>query len=467
MSEKMTINYRFLARIVIEAETPLSVKSGEKDIYTDAVVTKDMNGLPYIPGSSLAGVIRHAWCNLKKDENEFFGFQGSGDNGKGSRIIFSEARILNSEGVVMDGWHPDGYSDELLKYYGDLPVRQHVRINHLGVAADTGKFDEEVVYVGTRFCFEMEMLGNKCEEEEFKTLMGILYSSTFRIGSGTRKGFGKLKPLSIHYLGMDINSPQYLTKSSNLEESKSWYRDNNAVKLSDSSGGSQWKKYELELIPNDFFLFGSGFGDDEADITPVKERKVSWENGEENMRGKMVNCSYLLPASSIKGAIAHRVAFHYNKLNKVFAENLKDPETHIGKNNMAVRLLFGFEGSFNESKLQGNVILSDLFINSTQGEEKILNHVAIDRFTGGTINGALFSEKVVYGKKQTLRLEILIDEENMKRQIDDEEDNVCDKVIEALENTLDDICAGLLPLGGGVNRGNGRFSGKIKKAKEE
>ena len=50
--------HRFLARLVIEAKTPLAIGSGEKDIISDALVATDVNGLPYIPGTAIAGVVR-------------------------------------------------------------------------------------------------------------------------------------------------------------------------------------------------------------------------------------------------------------------------------------------------------------------------------------------------------------------------------------------------------------------------
>lgn len=476
MNEKKTMDYRFLARIVLEAETPLSVKSGGKDVYTDAVVMKDVNGLPYIPGSSLAGVIRHAWNNLGKDEKDFFGFQGQGKDGQGSRIIFSEARILNSKGIVMDGLCIDACKDDLLKWYEDLPVRQHVRINDLGVAVDAGKFDEQVVFAGTRFCFEMEMLGTENEKEEFENLIKILYESTFRLGSGTRNGFGKIKVVSVRYIEMGIIDSRYLTKSSNLEDCKMWWDTQGVKEFHGLSGHSGWEKYKLELMPEDFFLFGSGFGDDEADMVPVKERKVKWTDNAGTLQGTMEDYSYLLPASSIKGAIAHRVAFHYNKLTKTFADDFKgkekEMETHVGKKNIAVYFLFGSDGPEDRNKLRGNVILSDLFVSGEDGKEKIINHVAIDRFTGGAIDGALFSEKAVYydKRKQSLQLNIILNKKNVERQIASQEnlknkEKLLDNVIKTLENTLDDICKGRLPLGGQVNRGYGIFSGK--KEKEE
>ena len=60
MDKTKQYTHRFLARFVIEAETPLAVGSGEKDILTDALVATDVNGLPYIPGTAIAGVLRHA-----------------------------------------------------------------------------------------------------------------------------------------------------------------------------------------------------------------------------------------------------------------------------------------------------------------------------------------------------------------------------------------------------------------------
>ena len=456
------IDYRFLARIVIEAATPLAVHSGEKEIHTDAVVIKDVNGLPYIPGSSIAGVIRHAWKDADNDVDKLFGFQKNPKQdvkeepkGMGSRIIFSEAKILNSKGQVVDGLKPDEIDkDPLLGQYADLPIRQHVRINHRGVTADNGKFDEEVVFEGTRFCFEMEMIGSKEEEIIFKQLHSILNQSTFRLGGGSRKGFGKIDVVEIKYEELNIADHYYLKKPVDLEKSKDWYR-----KAPPTFEKSKGNVLCYKLRPENFFLFGSGFGDDDADMTPVKEKKVLWNNN----KGELTDYEYLIPATSVKGALAHRTAFHYNKIVGFFADGktIEEIEAHTGSNNEAVRLLFGCEGNENgEGKQRGNVILSDMFIKTAQ--DKVLNHVAIDRFTGGAIDGALFAEKATYWHQAKqddypLRLEILIDEKSIEKM---DKMKVKEKALKAFHLALDDLCNGLLPLGGGVNRGHGIFNGK-------
>lgn len=451
MNKSESLNYRYLARIIIEAATPIVVKSGEKNILTDGVVLRDVNGMPYIPGTSIAGVMRHAWNDVGMDVRNIFGFQEKKD-GEGSKVIFTEARILDSTGSVVDGLQP--VSDSLLLEYKQLPIRQHVRITEKGVAADKGKFDEEIVYAGTRFCFEMEMLGNESDSGKFDDLLDVLQNRTFRLGSGTRKGFGDIKLVSIWKKSLNLQVADdmdlYLSKSSNLEESRHWFSDGDKMECIVHSNG--WTKYELYLTPENFFLFGSGYGDEEADMTPVKEQKIMWDGN----TGHLADYCYLLPATSLKGAIAHRVAFHYNRLQKKYADLLSESEREacVGKNNEAVRLLFGSEGNEKgEGKLRGSVILSDLFL-SDNVQDKLLNHVAIDRFTGGAIDGALFTEKVAYKRTSMPVIEIWVN-------------GVPEEVQTAFELALDDICKGMLPLGGGVNRGNGIFTGVIYKNGKE
>ena len=59
--------YRSLARVVLEAKTPLCISSGEKDLVSDSMCIKDANGLPYIPGTTLAGVLR-SHCDTDKEK---------------------------------------------------------------------------------------------------------------------------------------------------------------------------------------------------------------------------------------------------------------------------------------------------------------------------------------------------------------------------------------------------------------
>lgn len=435
--------HRFLARFVIEAKTPLAVGSGEKDIITDALVATDVNGLPYIPGTAIAGVVRSM---LNRQDKLFFGFQKD-DKGEGSQIIFTEAKILNSEGEVVDGMDLKAMDDALLKEYAELPIRQHVRINEKGVTDKAGKFDEQVVFAGTRFCFEMEMVATSDDTANFDKALQQIQQKTFRIGSGTRCGFGEIKVVEYKRRELDLQNPEeldlYLSKSSKLNASwPGWTLQN----IGTNNNHEGWTKYELKLQPEDFFLFGSGFGNDDADMTPVKESKVKWESG----KGKLIDEMVLIPATSVKGALAHRVAFYYNKLNDRFAGCEGESKPELGNKNKAIQALFGYTSEDGAKIQRGNLLFSDVITDSVL-KDKVLNHVCIDRFTGGAIDGALFSEKTIYGKGQAFTFTILANNDALKDE----------KIKESLEEALKDICKGMLPLGGGVNRGNGVFTGSL------
>lgn len=447
--------HRFLARFVIEAETPLAVGSGEKDILTDALVATDANGLPYIPGTAIAGVVRHMVEDIKPTDfnvNQIFGFQKEQD-GRGSEIIFTEAKILNSRGEVVDGMKLDAIkTDPLLQNYNKLPIRQHVRINEKGVTDKAGKFDEQVCFAGTRFCFELEMVAKNADDENtFQQILEQVKGQTFRIGGGTRCGFGKIKVEDLQTKPLDLTKQDqlqaYLDKSSALD-SDFWSKEYH--KPEGNSNYDGWVKYELHLKPEDFFLFGSGFGDKEADMTPVKEKRVVWKED----KGELSEDLVLIPATSVKGALAHRVAFHHNRLLGRFAGCTGDKEPKVGNENEAVQFLFGYENQEAKKQVRGNLLFSDVIKDElTDESDKILNHVAIDRFTGGAIDGALFQEKTTYAKGQEFTLTILANEKVLKGE----------KIQDSLESAMIDICKGLLPLGGGVNRGNGVFRGCLTK----
>lgn len=483
---KIKYTHRYLAQIVIEAETPLAVGSGEKGILTDALVALDSNGLPYIPATSLAGVFKSRFqtvgskSNSSEDKNQeqklsakdrIFGYM-NGSKGSGSEIIFSEAKILNSEGKVIDGMDLTAIStDPLLQHFLELPIRQHVRLSEKGVASDSGKFDEQVVFAGTRFCFEIEMVGDGTNFREFESVLLNLFDKSFRLGGGTRSGFGEIKVISLKLLDLDLTKGDdlnmYLAKTSALNTAF-WtpFKDKSEELEKKKPESTDMKVYQLTLRPDSFFLFGSGFGDDEVDMTPVKAKKVEW--GKDN-NATMKENLVLIPASSVKGAIAHRVAFHWNRLRGVYAGNLNAAgvENATGKNNAAVRILFGSEGnSKGEGIMRGNVIFSDIIQDPLT--DKVFNHVAIDRFTGGSIEGALFNEKATWGKGQTYKTTLSIDESGIRKAC--EKENLksndspvdCQMVMKALNASISDVCNGMLPLGGRVNKGFGVFKGDYK-----
>ena len=457
---------RLLARIIIEAKTPLAIGNGEKDIITDALVARDFNNLPYIPGTSIAGVVRSMLKQIGVDTDNVFGFQ-KGKDGWGSKIIFTEAKILDSKHRIVDGMDCNVFeSDDLLRHFAQLPIRQHVRINEHGTAVKNGKFDEQIIYSGTRFCFEIEMLAAEKDDKTtnyFNQVLRLITNRTFRIGGGTRCGFGEIEVKEMKYRFLDLRVEDdlqiYIDKSNNLIESAKWGQWNDySHDETDSKGTKQenerYTRYRLELRPVDFFLFGSGLGDEGADMTPVKTQKIEWNDNHGELKENLV----LIPATSVKGALAHRVTYYWNKNNQYY---VGDQRAKVGNDNLAVRALFGYEDYEEKTQQRGNLIFSDII--ASPEKDKVINHVSIDRFTGGARDGALFTEKTTYGKDKKYTLEIILDAAAFDKVIieDANIENPKSIIKESLKDALMDICNGMLPLGGGVNRGNGIFNGDL------
>ena len=452
---------RFLAHIIIEAKTPLKVGGGKNDLFYDAPVQRDWNGLPMILGTSVAGILRRAFeDNAGKDAvNKIFGTRreekGQGEkesedenlNLIGSRLIVSNALLVDENGKVCEQLLLE--KSEFLRYFDILPIRDHVAIGANGAAKDAGKFDEEVVFKGTRFKFSLELAGTK---DEFERILNLLSDPTLRLGSGSSKGFGSLEILEIKWGEFE------------LYEYTSSLNDNpHGLSDFDLKGeiNEKFIKYELKISPDDFFMFGSGFGDKDTDQTPVLESVIDYKNERLSKR------KILIPASSVKGALSHRTAFYFNKINKQFSEKAK-----VGNENQAVREIFGYEKSKTENGAKGKILLSDCFLDYDEVKDtKVFEHVSIDRFTGGAIDAALFQEKAI-AQRNNFEIEVEIepdktDKKGKKRSGFCVEilvkSNVSKASLDAFEAALNDVIKGHLPLGGATTKGYGFFKGEVVK----
>jgi len=407
------------AHIIIQAQTPLKVGSNNSDFLQDSPIQKDWNGLPMILGTSITGVLRKDFDTNKV--NDIFG------NENGSKIIISNALLLDEKENVNEGLLLQ--KSNFLKIFDNLPIREHTAINSKGVTNKGAKFDEEVVFKGTKFKFLIELIED--DEKTFHDILDLLASPSFRLGGGSTKGFGKFEIIEI--------------KTTNKECSSSLNNfTGNIYKTKEVN--QKYTTYTLKIKPDDFFMFGSGFGDDQADQIPTYEKVVDYNTG------KLSDDMILIPASSIKGAIAHRTAFHYNK------EMLKQKKDHtqVGEKNKAVNIIFGHKKELVDDKKtelgqKGKILISDCFKENNE-TTKVFDHVSIDRFTGGAIDSALFNEKIVVDDGEYYKIEILL-----HKDLDGTDEQ------KAFESSLTDITTGTLSLGGATTKGHGLFSGSWSK----
>lgn len=444
--------HRYVLRAVIEFTTPFLVASGRGEEISDDEFVSDANGLPMIPGSSIAGVLRSAFSD-KRAADQLFGFQ-KGNDGQGSRISVSSACIHDSKNRPVEALAaPERLVDSVLANACDIELRDHVRINHRGAsdADNYGKFDERAVCAGHRFTFEVGLSGDESDSDLWNLLLQTIQSNPLKFGGKTRRGYGSFRFISIKSrvfdLRMDFDS--YQKHPVRLETESAVLSDE--IPPDQSQYGSS---ICLKLKACNYWMFGGG--DDvsgrekPADMTPVRGSRVIWSSGIGSVKKDIA----VIPGSGIKGALAHRTAFHHNAQSGIFADKLSgegDLLLHVGESNIAVRELFGFcKGAVDDAPegMRGRIMIDDVYPD-VEPESKLIQHVGLDRFTGGSRDQVLFNEAPFYSGDFTVTIHI------------SEIDEISEAALKAFVSALKDLCEGRLQVGAGSGRGIGYFTGKF------
>jgi CRISPR/Cas system CSM-associated protein Csm3 (group 7 of RAMP superfamily) len=393
-----------IARVTIEATSPIIVASGRGDAESDAVCVTDANGIPMIPGTSIAGMLRHQGGKSANVEGNPFGFQQS-DRGARSRIIVHHAYAHDSSDRPVSALPRAESRDLVLQAMCDGTIRDHVRLNGNGTADETGKFDERLVPRGARFTFDVVLEAASSDvsmttlQDELRSLLAPLAQQGAALGGRTRRGFGMVKVSRASIAAIDLTQP---------DGRKSWA---NFVR-GEAFGGAplQLDKKEdngrirgvLKLEPEDFWLFGRG--EDVVDdipsrdgqstrqrrtqLVPFREPVITWtqNKGQVTLRplqGERDSRPAVIAASGIKGALRHRALFHARRLMGEWNDNSARPEqTNPSRDphsksiaELSIELLFGFEAHRERRGVPGRVFIGDVaFVPSQQGSGR-LDHV--------------------------------------------------------------------------------------------
>ena len=473
-----------LARITVEFETPLTVGTGQGNDLQDSVCVCDAGGLPSIPGSSIAGALRHALAGPDgPDEDKWiqsmFGHQ-SGNRGSRSRLVVSWAQLHGRDNQpVAFRSEPTRSDDPVLAAAAAGVLRDHVRLNGAGVPDAHGKFDETLVPSGARFTFELRL----CEADEpvsgeFDRLLSALVG--LRLGGRTRRGFGRFRTGPILWRRFDLST---------VDDRRAWGLLPRALERGDpkqvlvkrsqpSNTSNASVGATIALKARSYWMFGGGepcrkghsHGKRAVDQVPLSERRIVWHGDRGGVDEQPV---YIVPASGVKGALSHRTAFHLRRLRALKGDtgcwHPLDPATEKAPGEQENPELHGFEllfgsaregrGGQESSGRPGRLFLEDSVVADRVANEPksgILQHVSLDRFTGGPMPGALFSEAPLHRGELLLRLEI----DGRTRCADDQ--GVPPDVRKAFGCALDDLCEGRLALGAGAGRGHGTFKGAVR-----
>lgn len=436
----------FLNRYIIETTSPMAINSGRRETGFDTQLARDANDLPYIPATSFTGVWRHLTQSLlgEKQVKQWFGdLENSDELSKAPKLHIHHGLLIDAQGKVVLGLLPPHRikEDGILQRLQDVRphYRDHVRINDRGVAKDKAKFDKIVLPTGVRFCVDVRWQGDESHEESWLALEKLLCHPQFALGSSTRNGLGRFKIVASHSEKIDLTANP--AAGAQLVEFIERTKLPTSTNLS-AEAGEVFATLELSAL--DVWRCGKGSRpvgkvDGHTDSFVYSEPRIEWkaQKGAWSEKDEVVLCG-----SSIKGILAHRVAYHYRRITGQFADVMLEDATHEKwqERPNELRDLLGDDNQMEGSELAGSLIVDDVVIEHVQ--PVVRTHTSIDRFTGGVRFGALYSEEVLWQPTFKVKLHIAPNT------------HIQQELKEALSATLEDLKLGLLPLGAGSGRGN-------------
>lgn len=376
---------KLVRKIVIQSklktQSPLRIGSGANDGLTDILILKDKQGQPFIPGTSLAGVLRSEIAAIYGDAaaDKLFGSIDGRD---------SNQSMLN-------------ISDVVLSYKG-IVVRDGVAIDELtGVAKTGAKFDFEALERGAMGDVLLELTVRECDEAkpltisyqhnaysvkgdcygELAATIADLLTGGISIGSLTTKGYGKIAGAeAVAVYDFDFaqakSAEQWLAYISDEKLPQAAYTGK-------AEAAKAEKNFYLEV---DCALQGAllvrNFDVDDVKVGSegVKLSAVQLKSGED----------YVIPGTSWKGVLRSRA---FKILLALTGNDLQAAQRRLQE-------IFGFANDDKQSGKRSRLLVEETYISSDKLYAMRQTRNRIDRFTGSTIEGALFCEEPVWQQKR-------------------------------------------------------------------
>lgn len=382
--KKRTTNHviwRCYIRAELKTQSPLILGSGKDDV-ADVQCIRDGDGNFFIPGTSLTGRIRN-WLeeNVNNNQLEFldqaFGMRAD-DNGRQSMLMFYDAPLSSDQP-------------------GASSIRDSVRLNKdTKTAVEMGKFDYEVIAPEQKFKFRMQALLRENDHNQIAdmknllaSLLSVLSSGIFTLGAKTNRGFGKVALAGDPEQALfDFNGDK-TAAARWLEWEKKGRDDSEYRKVSLEETQIQYKGPEYLTLSADFkipgaLLIRSYTADPSApDVVPLFNK-----SGKKEVP--------VVPGTSWAGALSQGM---YN-----LGRTLGEPQSEAM--NRLIQGLFGRvdvqeksqaisrsrRGDKKKTSFASNIIIEESNVNNAQTLDYTRNK--IDRFTGGVVESALFTERL-------------------------------------------------------------------------
>jgi len=401
------------AKLVLDS--PVLTGSGKAE-NSDSDLLLDAEGKPFVPGSSMAGVVRSG--------------------------IRSSESLTEAQLAALYGDDIAQHRQSMITFYDSFPaegseadivVRDGIELNEAAkTAKNKSKYNYEVLNPGAKFDFKIEIL----LREQFKTLpviqflrelKGFADSGDMRLGAKTARGFGRVHLEDICCRELVIQTPADMENYVNFSWDKV-AQCGNAVDLSETAYRTPYTEIEVPLEVESTLLIRTYF----------------LNNFDVDCEQMTVNGRAVVPGTAWAGLMRHRAA-----------DMLAEMSCPAEKRKKLICGLFGAE------KDSADISSSRIIFEETADEAprlpepeqwkqfRDITRNKIDRFTGGVLETGLFSERVAVGGRYTLRMRIK---------------NASDGETGLMLLAAEDICHGLAAVGGAtaVGRGTMKARGAVR-----
>lgn len=450
MNERQdVIKDRYYVRGKLVVESPLIIGSGEEE-HSDYDIIRDGLGNVFVPGTSLAGVSRsylNGLLNIKdsKEENkiitEVFGAsEVKKDDTQEIKPVFQS--IIYFYDATIPKEDDIGDNENHQKKSFNISKRDGVEIHKFNkVAIKERKFDYEILEPSLEFEFQLKLLLRKKHKDANKDseIINLLYlilngfiSGEIRLGAKTSRGFGKvsLNQIEIIHLTMDADKKKDIHNWIEFDWKGDW--GSKALKLEDLTHDKlifDSKNFTINLrfnIPYSVLIKSYNPEPGEADFVHLKLGK-----GDQEVP--------IIPGTSWAGAIRSAIS---NIIQNIKVGH-EDRKRIVNIFKEIEDKLFGFVDPNDKDALKSKIFIEE---SSIDNNNKILNYTRnkVDRFTGGVVQGALFSEGISNQGTVDLAIEI----KNYKNY-----------EIGLILLALCELWHGLQPIGGTTSVGRGILEG--------
>ena len=408
---KKKVYYRYKFKIT----SAMNIGNGQNEV-TDNDLIKDGSGTPYIPGSTITGIFRSV---LPKEYQSLF---GTVKNLETDTDKNGQPEIEASQVILYDA--------KIKKKDYKISVRDSVALDEYKTALAGAKFDFEVLKPGIELETWLEQdikdeAGDIPQEREVGYLIAQQWKrGHIHFGSKASRGLGQTKLCKVQraeFIWDEAGIDQWL--DFDMYSENGWVEQS----IEQFAASQEQNKGLLEIILS---LKQEGGISIRRYTTTVQREGGNREPDYKQMsyiRGKNNKEIPVIPGTSWAGAFRH----HINRITE------NKFEQYFGSTSHKSQIYFS------ESEIKGAV-------------EKVLTHNAIDRFTGGIIDRALYTEKTWFNGKTKLKIQLDARKKAFNRE--NNEKTIEKEFYAALSAAILDLHLGILSVGGLTSIGRGIFS---------